>query len=453
MYDRDTIELALLALEEGMSQGEAAELAGVARTTVGNWERGRLPHARSEKRAHRRTRPPQRAARMSAPDAKEGPLNEVERAAYEAAMTENMLLRAVLDDLKGAGSHPASMSNRRKCELGERLRAATGRPLREITAFLRISRSSYEYWRARLSRPDKHAALRGRVRELFEEGGRNWGYRTIWARLRREGRRASEKVVRRLMREEGLEVVYNRRRRRGWSSYEGEVSAAPPNLVARDFSAAAPDELWVTDVTEFRVPAGKVYLSAVVDCYDGRPAGWRIGPRPTASLANGSLLDALAARREGARTVVHSDRGGHYRWPGWIAICGEHGLARSMSAKGCSPDNAACEGFFGRLKNEFFHYRDWEGVSLAEFSERLDAYLRYYCSGRIKRSLGWLSPDVNANIVSTDWANVSLRLRQPIPANRTNVLSPTAPTELCSPMALPHRDRSDYWRKGTSWAS
>ena len=100
---------------------------------------------------------------MSAPDAKEGPLNEVERAAYEAAMTENMLLRAVLDDLKGAGSHPASMSNRRKCELGERLRAATGRPLREITAFLRISRSSYEYWRARLSRPDKSAALRGRT--------------------------------------------------------------------------------------------------------------------------------------------------------------------------------------------------------------------------------------------------------------------------------------------------
>ena len=60
---------------------------------------------------------------------------------------------------------------------------------------------------------------------------------------------------------------------------------------------------------------------------------------------------------------------------------------------------------------------------------------------------------VNANIVSTDWANVPPRPRQPIPANRTNVLSPTAPTELCSPMALPHRDRSDYWMKGTSWAS
>lgn len=103
---------------------------------------------------------------MAPPDAKEEPLNEAERAAYEAAMTENQLLRAVLDDLKGAGSHPGSMSNRRKCELGERLRAATGLPLREITAFLRIS-SSYEYRRARLGRPDKYAALRARVRELL----------------------------------------------------------------------------------------------------------------------------------------------------------------------------------------------------------------------------------------------------------------------------------------------
>ena len=171
------------------------------------------------------------------------------------------------------------------------------------------------------------------------------------------------------------------------------MSAAPPNLVARDFSAPAPDELWVTDITEFRIPAGKAYLSAVVDCFDGRPAGWRIGPSPTAALANGSLADAVAARRAGARTVVHSDRGGHYRWPGWVALCEGAGLVRSMSAKGCSPDNAACEGFFGRLKNEFFHCRDWEGVPMAEFGRRLDAYLRYYCSGRIKRSLGWLSPD------------------------------------------------------------
>lgn len=196
------------------------------------------------------------------------------------------------------------------------------------------------------------------------------------------------------MREEGLEVVYNRRRRRGWSSYEGEVSAAPPNLVARDFHSSAPDQLWLTDITEFRLPSGeKVYLSPVIDCFDGRPAAWSIDRRPSKALANSSLLKALAQRREGARTVIHSDRGGHYRWPEWIGICEENGLVRSMSAKGCSPDNAACEGFFGRLKNEFFYYRDWSGVSPEEFMERLDGYLRYYCEGRAKGSLGWLSPN------------------------------------------------------------
>ena len=92
-------------------------------------------------------------------------------------------------------------------------------------------------------------------------------------------------------------------------------------------------------------------------------------------------------------TVVHTDRGGHYRWPGWIEICKANDLVRSMSAKGCSPDNSACEGFFGRLKNEFFHRRDWAGVGPDEFMARLDAYLRCYCEGRIKRSLGWLSPN------------------------------------------------------------
>lgn len=64
-----------------------------------------------------------------------------------------------------------------------------------------------------------------------------------------------------------------------------------------------------------------------------------------------------------------------------------------MSAKGCSPDNSACEGFFGRLKNEFFYYRDWKGVGVAKFVERFDGYMRYYREGRIKKSLGWLSPD------------------------------------------------------------
>lgn len=72
--------------------------------------------------------------------------------------------------------------------------------------------------------------------------------------------------------------------------------------------------------------------------------------------------------------------------------CEEHGLTRSMSAKGCSPDNSACEGFFGRLKSEFFHCRDWGGVTAEEFMASLDAWLRYYNEERPKEALGWMSP-------------------------------------------------------------
>ena len=115
-------------------------------------------------------------------------------------MTENMPPRAVLGDLKAAGSDLRSISNRRKTELGERLRAATGPPLREVTAFLRISRSSYEYHRARLGR-DKYAALRDEVEALFRSMGGLRGYRAVHAELRRRGRRVSEKVVRRPVRD------------------------------------------------------------------------------------------------------------------------------------------------------------------------------------------------------------------------------------------------------------
>ena len=391
MYDGETVRRALAALAEGMTQSEAAALCGVTRQTVRNWAAGRLPRGRARG-----------ATMVPRTRREEAPVDDAERAAYEAAMTENQLLRAVLDDLKGGGSRPGSMSNRRKCELGERLRAATGLPLREVTAFLRISRSSYEYHRARLGR-DRRAWLRPLVREAFESCGRR-GYRPVHATLRAAGVRVSEKVVRRVMREEGLSA--RRPRRRPYSSYAGERAPAPPNLPLRadgthDFSAPAPNVLWVTDITEFRLPgdAGRVYLSAVLDCFDGMPVSWRIGPSPTARLADSSLEAACATLAPGERPVVHSDRGGHYRWPGWVEVCRRFGLARSMSRKGRSCDNARMEGFFGTLKSEFFHARDWEGVGRGGFMAELHAWLRWFRSGRASESLGWRTPEENRRLL------------------------------------------------------
>ena len=391
MHGSDAVELFLLGREEGMTIREAAELAGVPAGTGKRWASGRLPRGRARG-----------ATMVPRTRREEAPVDDAERAAYEAAMTENQLLRAVLDDLKAEGCAPASMSNARKTALGERLRAATGLPLREITAFLRISRSSYEYHRARLGR-DRRAWLRPFVREAFEACGRR-GYRPVHATLRAAGVRVSEKVVRRVMREEGLSA--RRPRRRPWSSYAGERAPAPPNLPLRadgthDFSAPAPNVLWVTDITEFRLPgdAGRVYLSAVLDCFDGMPVSWRIGPSPTARLADSSLEAACATLAPGERPVVHSDRGGHYRWPGWVEVCRRFGLARSMSRKGRSCDNARMEGFFGTLKSEFFHGRDWEGVGRGGFMAELHAWLRWFRSGRVSESLGWRTPEENRRLL------------------------------------------------------
>lgn len=303
---------------------------------------------------------------------------------------ENDILRGAVDLLK-AGSL-GSMSNMEKAALIDKLRLESDRPLRELTDSLRISKSSYEYCRAKLRAKDRHAQLRIDIRRIFDGAGGRRGYRYVHNELREGGVVVSEKVVRRLMAEEGCKVAYLKRRRR-YSSYKGEISDAPPNLVERKFRAGGPNELWLTDITEFKLPGGeKAYLSPVIDCFDGLVVSWRIGRRPNAALANGSLEDACGTLAPGQHPVCHSDRGCHYRWPGWIGICEGNGLVRSMSRKGCSPDNSACEGFFGRLKNEFFYYRDWDGVTVKSFIELLDGYIRFYNERRKKQSLGWMSP-------------------------------------------------------------
>ena len=95
------------------------------------------------------------------------------------------------------------------------------------------------------------------------------------------------------------------------------------------------------------------------------------------------MLAGAVAAAEGGFTL-HSDRGWHYRTPDWVRACGEAGVERSMSRKGHSPDNAACEGFFGRLKVEFFHGRDWRGVSAERFAAELAEWIRWYREGRLK---------------------------------------------------------------------
>lgn len=310
---------------------------------------------------------------------------EALRRRVEELELENALMREVVEVVKkDPGADLRRLSNREKTLLIDRLRPAYS--LSSMICLLGIAPSSYHYHHARLA-IDKYAGLRTEVAEAFAASKGRYGYRRIKAMLRTG---VSEKVIRRIMAEDGLVAHVPKRRR--YSSYEGETTPAPGNLVKRDFTAEAPNEKWLTDITEIKARDGKVYLSPMIDCHDGKIVAYTAGFSPNAELANGMLVKAAETLPEGARPLVHSDRGCHYRWPGWLELMNHYGLTRSMSAKGCSPDNAAAEGFFGRMKTESVYPERWEERTRDEVLVLIDDYIRWYNHERIKQSLGWMSP-------------------------------------------------------------
>ena len=231
-------------------------------------------------------------------------------------------------------------------------------PLPVLLRKMKLPRSSYYYQMKALAIEDIHKYMRREVDRIFLENKARYGYRRIHAELKKIGIKVSEKVVRRVMKEEGLEVKI--RKTKKYSSYKGEISPAVPNEVQRNFHSKKPDKLLLSDISEFAIPTGKVYMSPTVDCFDGMLVTWRISEHPNADFVNGMLDDVIANMDAKSKPIIHTDRGCHYRWPGWIERMEINVYTRSMSQKECSPDNAACEGLFGRIKNEFFYNQDWK---------------------------------------------------------------------------------------------
>ncbi|EUC17009.1 Integrase catalytic region [Burkholderia sp. BT03] len=366
------------------SAEEVAKKIGVSRPTLYNW-RNRLLGLEAVSTMTRRNDPPQTSEQATL----EQQVESLRRDIRKLQIEHDILKKANEILKKGLGVDPQLLTNREKTELVDALKQTYTLP--ELFAELGLARSSYFYHRARIQTADKYADVRLAIADIFELNHRCYGYRRVRAALGRQKVFISEKVVRRLMKQEDLSAATTRRRRYG--SHAGEIGPAPENLINRNFQAAAPNEKWLTDITEFQIPAGKVYLSPIIDCFDGLVISWSIGTRPDAELVNTMLDAAIEAMGSGnSRPVIHSDRGAHYRWPGWLTRIREANLIRSMSRKGCSPDNAACEGFFGRLKTELFYSRDWQTISTDQFIEVVDAYIRWYNEKRIKISLGALSP-------------------------------------------------------------
>ncbi len=311
------------------------------------------------------------------------------RAQMHEMQLEIDILRETINVLKkDPGIDLTALSNSEKAVIVDVLRNKYSLP--KLLKRMQLPRSSYYYKEQKKQEHDKYEALTLRIKELFFENKCRYGYRRIHCLLKRENITVSEKIVRRIMRVEKL--IVKAKKKRKYTSYQGEITPAVPNHLQRDFHAEEPNQKWLTDITEFSIPAGKIYLSPIIDCYDGLPVCWKIGESPNAELVNSMLDDAVKILSTDEKPIIHSDRGCHYRWPGWIERMDKFGLIRSMSKKGCSPDNSACEGFFGILKNEMFYERNWENISLNDFKVEIETYINWFRNERIKMSLGGLSP-------------------------------------------------------------
>lgn len=175
-----------------------------------------------------------------------------------------------------------------------------------------------------------------------------------------------------------------------YKSYKCDVGTAAGNLLNRQFKADAPNVKWVTDVTEFKCAGQKLYLSPVLDLYNGEIIAYQMETRPKFELVSKMIKKALAKLRPQDKPMLHSDQGWHYRMQQYRDTLAQRGLAQSMSRKANCHDNAVMENFFGILKAEMFHGQKFSCID--ELRKAVAAYIKYYNNDRIKSKLDRLSP-------------------------------------------------------------
>ena len=256
-----------------------------------------------------------------------------------------------------------------------------------LLAVAGLARSTFFYHQARLARPAPHAALDDAIRTVFTQAKGRYGHRRIHRALGTDGWRVAKKTVLARMRALGLPCQVRRRKR--WTSYRGDAGTTAPNRLNRDFTASAPNQRWVTDVTELRIGDDKRYLAPVMDLFDRQIIAYTLGPAPNLEVATSALQAALATLPPEARPLVHSDQGFQYQHRAWRTLLDEAGATPSMSRKGNCLDNAVIENFFGHLKAEVLLERF---TTIDALESAVHEYIRWYNHERTSEPLQGLSP-------------------------------------------------------------
>lgn len=258
-----------------------------------------------------------------------------------------------------------------------------------LLATAKMPRSTYYYQVKQLDKLDKNKAIKTEIQAIYDEHKGNYGYRRIYLGLRNRGCVVNHKKVQRLMTVMGLAARI--RRKRKYSSYKGEVGKKADNLIKRQFEGFKPYEKCYTDVTEFALPEGKLYLSPVLDGYNSEIIDFTLSRSPNLKQVQ-TMLDKAFPADSYSGTILHSDQGWQYQHQSYHDFLESKGILPSMSRKGNSPDNGMMESFFGILKSEMFYGLEISYQSLDELEEAIVDYIFYYNNKRIKAKLKGLSP-------------------------------------------------------------
>lgn len=235
--------------------------------------------------------------------------------------------------------------------------------------------------------PDKYAEIKEEIRAIYHENRGRYGYRRITMELHNRGYCINHKTVQRLMQSIGIKCMV---RIKKYRSYKGEIGKIAPNIIQRDFSATAPNQKWTTDITEFALFGTKLYLSPILDMYNGEIISYNISERPVLSQVMDMLDQAFAKVPDKTNLIFHSDQGWQYQHKQYQKRLEEKGIRQSMSRKGNCLDNSVMENFFGLLKSELLYLQEFS--SMEEFKIELIKYIDYYNNKRIKGKLKGLSP-------------------------------------------------------------
>ncbi|HGJ6446874.1 TPA: IS3-like element ISSpn4 family transposase, partial [Streptococcus pneumoniae] len=278
----------------------------------------------------------------------------------------------------------------RKAEIVREM-ASGGFQLDLLLETARLARSTYYYQLKGLGGLDKDKDLKAEIQAIFTEHKGNYGYRRVTLELRNRGFVVNHKKVQRLMKVLGLTARI--RRKRKYSSYQGEIGKKAENLIQRQFEASRPMEKCYTDVTEFAIPASsqKLYLSPVLDGFNSEIIAYNLSTSPNLEQGKAMLNQAFTEKHY-ENTILHSDQGWQYQHDSYHRFLESKGIQASMSRKGNSPDNGMMESFFGILKSEMFYGYEKTFQSLNQLEQAIVDYIDYYNNKRIKIKLKGLSP-------------------------------------------------------------